>query len=64
MKQLDANNQSIIAETLPAQSGQALATTTLNDLPVNEAQAAEVKGGIVTIEYLMLAAVPPSPVRR
>jgi hypothetical protein len=47
MKQLDANNQSGISENLHAQCGQALATTTLNDLPVNEAQADDVKGGSV-----------------
>lgn len=47
MKQLDENHQSDITETLPVPNGPALAHTALNDLPVNEAQAAEVKGGIV-----------------
>lgn len=54
MKRQDENNQSIINTTLFAQKGQAQTANTLNDLPVNEAQAAEVKGGPVTIEYLSL----------
>lgn len=45
MKQQDANNQSIMNENLPAQNGQELLAAMLNDLPVNEAQQAEVKGG-------------------
>jgi len=65
MKQPGANNQSGIIETMQAQNGQALESATLNDLPVNEAQAVGVKGGVVVLEYLVLGAVPPPPpVRR
>lgn len=59
MKQPEANNQSGISENLHAQTGQAPEAAALNDLPVNEAQAAEIKAGIVTIEYLLLGTVLP-----
>ena len=54
MKLQDTNNQSGIIENLHAQNGQALEAIMLNDLPINEAQAAEIKAGVVTIEYLEL----------
>lgn len=63
MKQPNVKNPSSVNETLHEQNGQALSANLLNDLPVNEARQAEVKGGIVTVEYLVLGtfAAPPSP---
>lgn len=62
MNQQNTFNQSDIIETPRAASGQALNAIPLNDLAVNETLAAEVKGGVVTIEYLLLgAALTPRP---
>ena len=65
MKQPNVNNQSSVNETLHAQNGQELPASILNDLPVNEAQQAEVKGGVVVLEYMVIGypgiAPPPTP---
>ncbi len=60
MKQQIVNHTSSVNET---PHGQALAATDLHDLPVSEADQAEVKGGVVTIEYLVLGTFVPSPSR-
>lgn len=58
MNQQDTTNQSGIIETPHAQT---LKAATVNDLPVNETLAAEVKGGVVTIEYLLLGTTLTPP---
>ncbi len=58
MNQQNTLNQSSIIETPHAQT---LKAATLNDLPVNETLAADVKGGVVTIEYLVLGTALTTP---